>query len=334
VIRTDGGDRLENTSSSLFRNIGTATWVAVAKYPAATGPGNAGLLMCSRGDAANSTRFVLTSNPNPGGAFMGVAGRRLDSDSYTTATSSTARIVGTWFIEVGQLDYANAEANHWTDGAQDLTGASFLSAGNSDDTDPLNINVFATSNIPAPADTEIAEAIAIEGPLSTEDRQKLEGYLAHKWDLQANLPANHPYKAAPPVLPPTGPKETDLFIRGTASSQDGSEGAFTWRDLNNNVITPTSGDVIIIKSIFMEQSNHSVPVRIFQDFNEDGDYDSGEDIWRFKSSSSADRCASHININFPVSGAYPLYFQIDDGGGVEQASVLVHADLQRREAYT
>jgi len=34
--------------------------------------------------------------------------------------------------------------------------------------------------------------------LSDADRQKLEGYLAHKWGLQANLPADHPYKAAAP----------------------------------------------------------------------------------------------------------------------------------------
>jgi hypothetical protein len=36
-------------------------------------------------------------------------------------------------------------------------------------------------------------------PLSTTDRQKLEGYLAHKWGLAANLPADHPYKSAAPT---------------------------------------------------------------------------------------------------------------------------------------
>ena len=30
-------------------------------------------------------------------------------------------------------------------------------------------------------------------------RQRIEGYLAHKWGLTANLPANHPYKTAVPV---------------------------------------------------------------------------------------------------------------------------------------
>jgi hypothetical protein len=36
--------------------------------------------------------------------------------------------------------------------------------------------------------------------LSDADRQKMEGYLAWKWNLQAKLPADHPYKQAAPVI--------------------------------------------------------------------------------------------------------------------------------------
>ena len=32
------------------------------------------------------------------------------------------------------------------------------------------------------------------------DRQKIEGYLAHKWGLTANLPTNHPYKDSAPLI--------------------------------------------------------------------------------------------------------------------------------------
>jgi hypothetical protein len=46
----------------------------------------------------------------------------------------------------------------------------------------------------------IAEVIATSAILSTEDRQKLEGYLAWKWGLAANLPADHPYKLNPPTV--------------------------------------------------------------------------------------------------------------------------------------
>ena len=45
----------------------------------------------------------------------------------------------------------------------------------------------------------IYEVVATNGQLSMSNRQKIEGYLAHKWGLTANLPAGHPYKTAVPV---------------------------------------------------------------------------------------------------------------------------------------
>jgi len=45
----------------------------------------------------------------------------------------------------------------------------------------------------------VAEAIAFSALVDTTTSQKLEGYLAHKWGLTANLPANHPYKVNPPA---------------------------------------------------------------------------------------------------------------------------------------
>ena len=43
-------------------------------------------------------------------------------------------------------------------------------------------------------DSQIGDFIIIPTALTEEDRQKLEGYLAHKWGLTARLPENHPYK--------------------------------------------------------------------------------------------------------------------------------------------
>ena len=44
----------------------------------------------------------------------------------------------------------------------------------------------------------MGEFIVTNGVLSTLNRQKLEGYAAHKWGVSANLPAAHPYKTTPP----------------------------------------------------------------------------------------------------------------------------------------
>jgi hypothetical protein len=40
----------------------------------------------------------------------------------------------------------------------------------------------------------IQEVLVYTGPITTLQRQQVEGYLAWKWGLQANLPSNHPYK--------------------------------------------------------------------------------------------------------------------------------------------
>lgn len=45
---------------------------------------------------------------------------------------------------------------------------------------------------------DIMELMYLNTALSTADRQKLEGYLAHKWGLQSSLPGNHPYKTGAP----------------------------------------------------------------------------------------------------------------------------------------
>ena len=44
-----------------------------------------------------------------------------------------------------------------------------------------------------------AEVIAFNAKLSTADREKVEGYLYHKWGLTNNLPSSHPFKSAPPI---------------------------------------------------------------------------------------------------------------------------------------
>jgi len=49
-------------------------------------------------------------------------------------------------------------------------------------------------------DGKMAEIIISNYSWDTSERQKIEGYLAHKWGLQANLPNDHPYKNAAPTV--------------------------------------------------------------------------------------------------------------------------------------
>lgn len=71
------------------------------------------------------------------------------------------------------------------------------------------------------------------------DRQKLEGYLAHKWDgilggsvLRDNLPSENPYKIDPPLVTPpvswpVADAYTSLLLRFDGSFIDGSQNGLT-----------------------------------------------------------------------------------------------------------
>jgi hypothetical protein len=77
---------------------------------------------------------------------------------------------------------------------------------------------------------DIAEAIMVCADLSVSDRQKIEGYLADKYGLQANLPAGHPYKSSPPFvsgapLPPDqSPTRWELMAKAGDPGPAGATG--------------------------------------------------------------------------------------------------------------
>jgi hypothetical protein len=48
-------------------------------------------------------------------------------------------------------------------------------------------------------DGRIAEAVVCIGTLDESERQKLEGYFAHRWGIESSLPSGHPYKSTPPL---------------------------------------------------------------------------------------------------------------------------------------
>lgn len=59
------------------------------------------------------------------------------------------------------------------------------------------LRIFADSGNTQFVDGAVAEVVIVS-TATTDVRQKLEGYLAWKWELTANLPSDHPYKSTPP----------------------------------------------------------------------------------------------------------------------------------------
>lgn len=200
TLETNGNDILELGVTSLGRNVGGITAAIVGVHPVTASFGsNANEFFISSGSSTTGTRFSFTPNPSAStNNRYGVGARRLDADSYGTVSSSTDSLAnsGNPWIRVGQVAYSSGVANHWTNGTQDLTSEPFQTAGVTSDTDSLGSTVFNTRSLPA--GSQLCEIVLTHSTMTTAVRQKLEGYLAHKWGLTANLPTDHPYKNVAP----------------------------------------------------------------------------------------------------------------------------------------
>ena len=76
---------------------------------------------------------------------------------------------------------------------------SIANSTSSTDNPTFTLQIGSTGASTAPLTGELAEIICISGIASTTNRQRIEGYLAHKWGLTANLPSDHPYKTVGPT---------------------------------------------------------------------------------------------------------------------------------------
>ena len=131
-------------------------------------------------------------------------GRRLDSNSY--AFRSTGSLSSNAFQGSAIYNYAAATLAVNVNGGT-VSSGSFQTVGNTSPTNSTassigSTNVGSDSFLPNSNQSYngyVAEFVALASAASDTDRQKMEGYLAHKWGLTANLPAGHPYKLVGPT---------------------------------------------------------------------------------------------------------------------------------------
>ena len=129
-------------------------------------------------------------------ASEGASGTIVDISANNVHNANAATVLGL------TQDFSNTTAadkvRHVVNGtvlAGVNTGATLGFSGNA----AYTLQIGAVGNNVWPLAGYVAEFLAFNSKLSTNTRQLVEGYLAHKWGLTANLPAGHPYKVNPPA---------------------------------------------------------------------------------------------------------------------------------------
>jgi len=189
-------------------NIGSKTAIDiyfVFQATAAAAANTNSVILWSYGylDANQITGLISSTGAFSGeyiSTLVGASGR-LGSTTYRRA-ANTAQILshavsgaGTAMHKDGvpvTLDLAASGVTTLTDTSPAATGSTSVAIR-------LAAYLQSSGEVFSPA-VKFAEVLVFDAIQSTADRQRIEGYLAHKWGLAANLEAGHPYKNSAPTV--------------------------------------------------------------------------------------------------------------------------------------
>lgn len=187
VVRFNGAQRLALPNVAFANGRSGVTVALVAKYAVVSSTHD--VVWYSTGGAAQTR---IRAGVMTGAVVTG--GRRLDADAFVQIAGG-AISAGQSAVSVHQLDAANALASVSTNGVN-VQGA-WETAGAFSATDSQSAWIGAVGGV-GEFNGDLGEIVEVRATLADDERQKLEGYLAWKWGLQAQLPAGHPYRNLPP----------------------------------------------------------------------------------------------------------------------------------------
>lgn len=134
--------------------------------------------------------FWFGRNGSSANSFGG--GVRESSDPYGVFVTATDN---QWNIIANQRD--GTIHNVWNNG--DFANRSSNSVvSTATNTNVVGIGGWYNNNSQQAQNIDIAEIVFYNSALDSTERNVIEGYLAHKWGLQSNLPVGHPYKDVAP----------------------------------------------------------------------------------------------------------------------------------------
>jgi hypothetical protein len=158
----------------------------------------------------NTSCGIWVGNPNGpvGGKIIGIGiavqGLPSNYQYYVPSTFSSAelsttqpRLVGVTTLTAARYDGASVFGNY--NGTPIAPTGALTSGGANWSALPFQTGM-RSANTGASADGFMCEVLCYNDSLPDLQVQEVEGYLAWKWGLQANLSATHPFKLAPPIM--------------------------------------------------------------------------------------------------------------------------------------
>jgi hypothetical protein len=190
VITFDGTeDTLTNTSAALHRNISGATVFAVSQLSVNTAGEKFIYLVTT--SAGNGRIILIYNNATAGNTGFAAGGRRTIANSFQA--KGVSAYSSSFAINCALFNYSAAQLSIIENGTIAVNAETFQDAGVTED-NAGGLFIGANAAGSSPINGKVAEMISLDSAASTNTRQKIEGYLAHKWGLTANLPEAHPYK--------------------------------------------------------------------------------------------------------------------------------------------
>ena len=191
AINTKAVVRLSNSSNTPLRK-------SSHSLPSGANPWT--YLFVGKGRTANTEIFGWGANPEAGkraGIYFNSLALSLENSGSASTGSNfpTDAAVAAGSFTGGTI----SNYRQWVNGSSDA-----LTVSGGDTTMAIAATELTIGAIPTVAGNycpsmDLGEIIVVAGAPSTDIRQRIEGYLAHKWGLTANLPSDHPYKINAPA---------------------------------------------------------------------------------------------------------------------------------------
>ena len=191
-------------SGDIFRNTNAVWFMAIMKKIALDGSNTNRVVLFNSTITSAVPRFCVRLGTATTKNTFQIQVRGSDAESTKTLADSSELADTNFHIFMATMSYITQEGKLYIDGVEVASNSALTdSAAATSDTGSVNALDLCALNSTQWADVVLGEVLIGTGSVpSTDERYRLEGYLAHRWKSKALLPGGHQHETqAPRTLP-------------------------------------------------------------------------------------------------------------------------------------